>query len=846
MRKTRTASVLLVGVALTAACTNDEEALPGDLAVDAGAIQLRIVPSPWQMLFFDEEGEPVLSEHSGTADGPTGSLAVHLGGPPPSDGSQDRLPPLEQGQPSTPPERDSGWVHATELLSSSLEAGVYTATMATTDPAHTIELSARSTGDGLIEIEATATPSENVQAVGVGFVATENERFVGFGERGNAVDQWGWDVEHFVAEGPYQDNEYAFIEILVPPPGLRWRPDATYFPIPWLLSSRGYGVLIENDEVSYHRMGTDGADAWSMEVESRALRFTVHGGPTPAQALSRFTTKLGTQPSESFAPWFLGPWLQTDQDSRIDEMRAADTPTSVTATFLHYLPCGRQQGREQEQVERTAALNAKGTAVHTYFNPMICVDYEPVFSDAESQGALLVDQEGKTYTYEYSTSETFFVSQFDFTAPNGVSAYKALTDEALRHGYEGWMEDFGEYTPLDAVDHDGVTGSAYHNRYARDYHCGAHAATKDAGIPLARFARSGWTGSAACTPIVWGGDPTVGFGFDGLESSIYQALSMGTSGVGLWGSDIGGFFALFGNSLSDEMLDRWVAFGALSVVMRSQKDGIAVPDTGRPQPWDESHLPVWRRYAKLHTQLYPYLRAALAQYYSGGLPVMRHHVLTNPNDPIATARDDQYMFGPDLLVAPVYQEGASERELYLPSGTWIEWWRSVEYQEAEGSFRVTTPTLHDGNSLVTVAAPLEEIPLFARAGAVIALLAPDVWTLAEHGDDPSIVHASDRDDQLHVLAFPRGRSSGAMYETGTWISEERSGSWAVTLDVGDSVAREIHLQASLAALREPFEPCSVILGDVPLDSDGWSYDSTHGVLRVDYETDGGTLVVSGC
>ena len=85
-------------------------------------------------------------------------------------------------------------------------------------------------------------------------------RMRGYSQRGNAVNQAGNVLENFVAEGPYQDSEYTFINALVPPAGVRWRPDTTYFPIPWLLSSRGYGVLLDNDELSYHRIGT-GAEA---------------------------------------------------------------------------------------------------------------------------------------------------------------------------------------------------------------------------------------------------------------------------------------------------------------------------------------------------------------------------------------------------------------------------------------------------------------------------------------------------------------------------------------------------------------------------------------------------------
>lgn len=845
----RVVSSVVVGLllgALAVGCSSGGggSAPVGELAIDAGSLKLHVVASPWGMFFYDADDNLILAEHSATDTLPTGSVGLHLGPPAPGSGGQAHLPELVEGEPATPPARDEGWIHAVELSSSTIDGDDYVATLSTTDETRTLELRATAAADGVIAITVIPNSVEGVQALGIGFVSEDNERFVGFGERGNAVDQTGRAIENFVAEGPYQDNEYIFVSQLVPPPGLRWRQDTTYFPIPWLLSSRGYGVLLDHEELSYHRVGSEVASAWSMEVESTEMSFRVFGGPTPADALRRYALALGTQPSD-YAPWFFGPWVQTDRDDRIDELRDADVPTSVASTYLHYLPCGAQQGSEDEQKTRTTALNAKGTAVHTYFNPMICVDYEPVFSDAEAQGALLKDGDGNTYVYEYSTSSTFDVSQFDFSSPNGVSAYKALTDEALSHGYEGWMEDFGEYTPLDAVDHDGVTGTGFHNRYVRDYHCGVFEATSEVGKPLARFVRSGWTGSAACSPIVWGGDPTVSFAFDGLESSIYQALSMGTSGVGVWGSDIGGFFALFGNSLSGELFDRWLAFGGLSVVMRSQKDGIDVPaDDGRPQPWDELHLPIWRRYSKLHTQLYPYLQAAAEEYYATGMPIMRHHVLTHPSDANATGRDDQYMFGSEFLVAPVYREGATDREVYLPEGTWVEWWRSVDYVEQDGSFVLSEVALHDGLAAVTVSAPVDEIPMFVVAGAVIPMLAPDVWTLAEHGDDPSIVHASDREDQLHVIAFPRGKSAGEFYKNGSWTSEEAAGSWTLVLDGG--TPRTIHLKASLRVLEQPFEPCAVTLDDTPISEDDWSYDSDTGVLEIRYETTSGTLVASTC
>ncbi|MEZ5573928.1 MAG: glycoside hydrolase family 31 protein [Halioglobus sp.] len=844
---TKSPLLFLLAALLCGCDSNNSNSSATDVAttqVDAGVLRLQVTASPWAMHFVDDAGDEILREVTDTTSGRVGALGIFPGPPAPGSGAQAALDPLVMGEPSVPPERDQGWVRATELRSSSMDGDTWVGIVATTDPAWTLEVRARAQSEGVISVSVSANGG-TVQASGISFAASDDERFVGFGERGNAVNQAGKVLENYVAEGPYQDSEYALINLLVPRPGVRWRPDTTYFPVPWLLSSRGYGVLLDNDEISYHQLAIDGSERWSMEVESAQLNFRVFAGPQPADALRRFTQVLGTQPHD-YAPWFFGPWVQSDSDARIDEMRAADVPTSVTATYTHYLPCGSQRGNEDAQRERTAARNAAGTAVHTYFNPMICVDYKPEFDIAESNNALLKKGDGETYIYDYQTSRTFAVSQFDFSSPIGIDAYRTLTDEAIAHGYEGWMEDFGEYTPLDAVSADGVTGTAFHNRYARDYHCGVAAATSDAGKPLARFVRSGWTGSAACSPIVWGGDPTVSYGFDGLKSSLYQALSMGTSGVGLWGSDIGGFFAFPPNTLNGDLFDRWIEFGALSVVMRSQKDGLALGTAPRPQPWDDEHIALWRKYAKLHTQLYPYLQAAAEDYYATGMPIMRHHLLTNPDDAQAHARDDQYLFGPDILVAPVVEAGATERSLYLPTGKWIEWWRSVAYTESDGSFSLRALRLHTGGSDIVVDAPRDEIPLFVRAGAIIALTAPQVYTLAEHGaGDDSVVRLTDLADQLHLLAFPRGTTSGKYFDTGSYTSQESGGSWTLTVD--DPVPRLVSLQANLQSLESPFTPCTVRSGDdKPDDYIFWHYDAETGVLNATFPSDAGALTVEEC
>jgi alpha-glucosidase (family GH31 glycosyl hydrolase) len=490
-----------------------------------------------------------------------------------------------------------------------------------------------------------------------------------------------------------------------------------------------------------------------------------------------------------------------------------------------------------------AGFHRAGLAVTTYFNPMICTTH-PRFAEAAAGGALVESPAGEPYVYRYSTLTSFDVSQFDFTAPAGRDLYGQLLGEAVADGHDGWMEDFGEYTPLDARGADGTTGSTLHNAYPRQYHCGAFDGVAGAPRALARFVRSGWTGSARCSPIVWGGDPTVGWGFDGLRSVVTNGLTMGLSGVSTWGSDIGGFFALFGNRLDPELLVRWIEVGAVSGVMRTQANGINLPAQPRAQIWDEEVLPHWRRWAKLRTQLYPYLSAADAEYRRSGLPIMRHLALAYPGDPTATAVEDAFLFGPDLLAAPVLDPGARERSVYLPGGDWVDLWRSAGYRQSDGGLELGRAKVLSGGRTVTVPAPLDELPLLARAGALLSLLPADVDTLASYGDAAPVVSLAERAGERMLLAFPRGRSSARLEHGGELRSKEGRGRWELAIR-SDRPVRWA-LQASLLTLRAPFAPCSVALDGRRLPASAWSYDSGAGVLSARFATRHGELAVSGC
>jgi alpha-glucosidase (family GH31 glycosyl hydrolase) len=692
-----------------------------------------------------------------------------------------------------------------------------------------VELTVRPRRGGALAVEVE--PRRQARAVSMTFRAPTGERYYGFGERSNAVSPLATTVESYVSDGPFTTDSHPVVEAVVPPAGWRPREDATYYPVPWLLSGRGYGVLVANDETSTFRLPGRRGGTWRASVEAPRLELRVFAGPTPADALRRFTAATGRQPGPG-APWAFGPWLQTGQPNApplaeqyadLARLRAADAPVSAAETQLRYLPCGLDRGLEAYEAERVAHYHRNGLAVLTYVNPMLCRSYEPLFSSARAADALLRTAGGEPALWDSfvgGTGTAGFtvqpVGEFDFSTGAGRSAYREVVDRLLATGHDGWMEDFGEYTPLDARAADGLTGSALHNRYPALYHCAVHRMTRGQGI--VRFQRSGWTGAARCAVDVWGGDPTTTFGFDGLSSAVKQALSMGLSGVSRWGSDIGGYDTIGADPrLTPELLKRWIAFGAVSGVMRIKKSGLEIPPYRRPQVWDPGVIGVWRKFTKLHTQLYPYIQAADRHYRRTGMPLMRALVLDHPRDRRAATIEDQFMFGPDLLAAPVLRPGARSRRVYLPRGRWLDARRALAYDRSDGAFHARPAPRVGGRRTVTARARLDELPLFVREGAVIPLLPADVFTLSGYGAG-EVVRLADRRDRMRLLAFPaQGRP------------------WRIRLD-GDRRRRY--------TLEAAFRACGVALDGRPLPRSAWR--NRGGVLTARFTARAGTLSVRGC
>jgi len=785
----------------------------GDPVRAGGVLEARVAQDPVALSVTYTRGGRLLRSSAGTGADAPGAFGLRTGG---------------------------RWRQATRVLEQSRSGAALQATLATTDPAgRRLALRVAPNAAGVLSVKAWVLgDTAGVEAVGASFAAPAGARYLGFGERSNAVDQTGNEVESFVGEGPYASaQEYDTVAGAIPPWGLHRRADATYFPMPWLLSTSGYGVLVDDTRTSRFALPGRRGGSWSVSVDSPSLALRVFAGPTPAQVLRRLTTRTGRQPAPA-APWLLGPWFQTghgnespDEQDYVRILRRADAPVSAAETHMRYMPCGADRGREQSERARTAAFHAAGLASLTYLREAVCADDASAYAEGTQKGVFTKRADGSVYSYRaFVGGRVTDVAQIDFTAPGADAFHGSLLGRAVANGHDGWMEDYGEYTPPDSVSADGRPGTEMHNLYPVLYHRSGFRFARAQKRPIARFVRSGWTGVHPYAQIVWGGDPATRWGYDGLQSAVTQALSMGLSGISLWGSDVGGFFSLTAEEkLTPELLARWIEFGAVSGVMRTKAEGIGVGLKDRPQIWERPTLPLWRRYAKLRTQLYPYLVAADREYRRSGLPIMRHLSLVAPGDRRAAGVQDAFGFGPSLLAAPVLRPGRRSRRTYLPRGRWVDLWRSAAFESRSGALALGRARVLSGGRSVSTPAPLDELPLFARAGAVLPLLPADVDTLAGYGDAPGLVKLGDRRDRLTLLAFPRGTSSARFGTDGELRSRERSGAWELSLRSPD--VRRYDLQASLQTLRDPIRPCRVLLDGRPLSRARWRHDRRTGVLK---------------
>ena len=365
---------------------------------------------------------------------------------------------------------------------------------------------------------------------------------------------------------------------------------------------------------------------------------------------------------------------------------------------------GRYPGLQQE----IARLKRDGIRFLGYINPYVGAGMS-LFQEAAERGFLAKDGGGSDYLVDFGE---FFAGIVDFTNPAAFAWYKGIIKRNLiGFGLSGWMADFGEYLPTDAVLFDGSGAEVRHNEWpalwARCNREAVDEAEREGLVSageIVYFMRAGAAGSQKFCPLMWAGDQNVDWSEDdGLPSVIPAALSLGMSGHGLHHSDIGGYTTLYGMRRSKELFMRWAELAAFTSMMRSH-EGNRPADNWQFDSDDETlaHL---AGMSAFHATLAPYFASLERENAESGLPVMRPLFLHYEGDEEAWTIKDEYLLGEDLLVAPVMKEGAIDRLVHLPPGTWTHLWSGRQY-------------IADKNAASErIAAPLGQPPLFLREGS---------------------------------------------------------------------------------------------------------------------------------
>lgn len=370
----------------------------------------------------------------------------------------------------------------------------------------------------------------------------------------------------------------------------------------------------------------------------------------------------------------------------------------------------RYPGLDRKIVE----LAERGIRFLGYVNPYLCIDGDlyPVARDA---GYLALRQDAdEPYIVDFGEFDCGVV---DFTNPAAADwfAEHVIGREMLDFGLSGWMADFGEYLPTDVRLANGVDGMLMHNAWPTLWakvNADAVASRGKTGDALF-FMRAGYTGVQRYCPLLWAGDQSVDFSrHDGIGTVIVAALSSGLLGNAYHHSDIGGYTSLFGNVRTAELLMRWSEMAAFTAVMRSHEGNR--PDENLQLDQDPEVLAHFARMTKVYRHLAPYIRRLRDEAAGQGLPLQRPLFLHHEDDPATYAEQTQYLFGRDLLVAPVIEEGRKARAVYLPTGAdWVHLWSG---QLFAGGQHVETP------------APLGKPPVFYRGDAPDAALFRDLRT----------------------------------------------------------------------------------------------------------------------
>lgn len=480
----------------------------------------------------------------------------------------------------------------------------------------------------------------------------------------------------------------------------------TNYPQPTFLTSRWLAVHL--DASCYSALDFTDPARHEVEVWSGAARFEVFAAEDPLALVGKLSDRFGRQPS--LPDWAIGGAILglKSGESSFDRLeRFIEAGTSVSGLwcedwagiretsfgrrlFWDWQIGSRSEARYPALPEKIAALKERGIAFLAYANPYLAVDGE-LFAEAEAGGHFCLREDGdEPYLVDFGEFDCGVV---DFTRAETRAwfAERILGRELLDNGMMGWMADFGEYLPTDLRLADGSDPMEAHNRWPVLWAEVNAMALENRGLTgkALFFMRAGFSGVQAHCPLLWAGDQSVDFTrHDGIGTVITAALSAGLVGNAYSHSDCGGYTSLMGNVRSEELLMRWCELAAFAPVMRSHEGNR--PDENLQYDSTPELLACFACWSRVHAALAPYVRALGEEAAAQGLPLQRPLFLHYPEDAALFAVQDQYLYGADLMVAPVIEKGQQARDVILPGETpWRHCWTGRDYQP--GTHRIAAP-----------------------------------------------------------------------------------------------------------------------------------------------------------
>ncbi len=540
---------------------------------------------------------------------------------------------------------------------------------------------------------------------------------------------------------------------------------STYKPIPFFMSTSGFGMWLQTTGDATFDFNASDKEQITIDAVTDRLRLLLFTGapdapgrfPAILSAFSALAGRVIVPPYWAFAPWQSRDFHSSEKEVRedVDRARELGLPASVIVldspwetAYNSYQFNPRQFDDAPAMVKHLHESGYKLVLWHTpWINNKSGPPSEPGFSGkidevspnyavAAERGFFVRRADGSPYVGGWWKGQG---SLIDFTNRNAKAWWQDQLRLAVAAGADGFKDDDaeGSFLTPDLKFGDGTDPRLMRNRYAALYNNAVEEVVQnDLKGDGALFCRSVTTGANGIG-FVWAGDNEASFSpANGLPTVVTAGLSAGLSGMPLWSADLGGYEKQ-PDTPNPTLLQRWTEFAAFTPVMEIHSQANITPWTfDQGSPGATPALDTYRKFAVLHMSLFPYRYAAAQQAALSGVPIMRALVLGYQDDARAREIKDEYLFGPDLLVAPVLDQNTS-RPVYLPAGDWLN---------------LFTGEPATGPATLVVKAPLDTIPVFARKGTILPKIPEDVMTLVpadESGNQK--VHTLDNRRVFEIL-----------------------------------------------------------------------------------------------